>query len=234
MLAVDKGLPTVLLIRHAQASFGTPEYDVLSERGHRQAEALADALASRGIQANRVVVGSLRRHRDTASHWLAATAGGIETDPRWNEYDDGDVLSHHSTTPARLERRPGDPSPALSSREFQALLDAALSAWIAAGPSSPSRQTWPEFLHRVTGAFTDLVSDLRSGETAVAVTSSGAIAAVSGWLLGLAEEAFIALNRVTVNTGISKVVIGRQGTTLVSFNEHSHLEGSNRGLLTYR
>jgi hypothetical protein len=37
---------------------------------------------------------------------------------------------------------------------------------------------------------------------------------------------------VTVNAGVTKVVRGRSGTTLVSFNEHGHLEAD--GLVTYR
>jgi hypothetical protein len=66
----------------------------------------------------------------------------------------------------------------------------------------------------------------------VVSTSGGAIAAVCVGLLGVAPETFVALNRVTVNAGVTKVVRGRSGTTLVSFNEHAHLEAD--GLVTYR
>jgi hypothetical protein len=38
---------------------------------------------------------------------------------------------------------------------------------------------------------------------------------------------------VCVNSGVTKLVTGRRGVTLVSFNEHTHLE-SQPGLLTYR
>ena len=34
-------MPSVLLVRHGQASFGSDDYDVLSEVGHRQAEVVA-------------------------------------------------------------------------------------------------------------------------------------------------------------------------------------------------
>ena len=37
-------------------------------------------------------------------------------------------------------------------------------------------------------------------------------------------DGFLPVNRVAVNAGITKVVVGAQGTTLVSFNEHGHLE----------
>jgi hypothetical protein len=39
---------------------------------------------------------------------------------------------------------------------------------------------------------------------------------------------------VIVNTGIVKLAYGRAGTTLVSFNDHAHLEADPRELVTYR
>ena len=44
----------------------------------------------------------------------------------------------------------------------------------------------------------------------------------------------MALNRVAVNAGVTKVVTGAAGATLVSFNEHAYLERQSRSLLTYR
>jgi hypothetical protein len=41
------------------------------------------------------------------------------------------------------------------------------------------------------------------------------------------------LNPVCVNSGVTRLVAGRRGTTLVSFNEHGHLDGVP-GVLTYR
>jgi hypothetical protein len=53
-------------------------------------------------------------------------------------------------------------------------------------------------------------------------------------LLGLPPEHFVPFNRVAVNTGVTKVITGRRGMTLVSFNEHGHLERPEGALLTYR
>jgi hypothetical protein len=52
-------------------------------------------------------------------------------------------------------------------------------------------------------------------------------------LLGGDPALWSRLNVVCVNTGVTKVVTGRRGATLVSFNEHTHLEGEPE-LLTYR
>lgn len=237
-------MPTVLLVRHGQASYGGPDYDVLSERGRLQAERLGADLARRGFRAERVVSGRLARQRDTA-----AVLGEYDVDPRWDEYDADDILAHHSESTARLERpgargaRPAEPagggrcdtSPGgwaperspLSPREFQDVLEAALLAWVAAGAESPCAETWPEFAARVAAGL-----DAAAERPALVCTSGGAIAAACVGLLGLPPETFVALNRVTVNTGVTKVVRGRSGTSLVSFNEHAHLEADR--LVTYR
>ena len=69
----------------------------------------------------------------------------------------------------------------------------------------------------------------------VVCTSGGVIAAIAVELLGLPEEAFVALNRVAINGAVSKVVQGRGGRTLVSYNEHAHLDlAGDPELLTYR
>ncbi len=227
-------MPIVLLIRHAQASFGSADYDMLSERGHAQVDALHRALVGRGVVADRVVTGSLRRQRDTARPWADAAGAGATIDERWNEYADDDVLSHHSAMDARLARAPTDTGPAMSSRDFQVVLDQGLQRWVDAGDASPAGQTWPEFVAAITGALDDLGAALRPGETGLAFTSSGVIAALAASLIGAPERTFIPLNRVSVNASITKVIVGSRGKTLVSYNDHSHLEGAGDDLVTYR
>lgn len=227
-------VPTILLTRHAQASFGASDYDVLSQHGHAQALALADELTRRGVPLEQVVSGSLARQRDTAAPVAAAMGCEVTVDARWDEYDTDDVLAHHSTTPVRAHRTPGSDAPAVSSRDFQDLLDRALPAWIAAGDGGATAEAWPGFAARIGTALADVADGLRSGQTTLVCTSSGVVAATCVALLGLAPEAFVALNRVTVNAGVTKVVHGRRGTTLVSFNEHAHLEREGRSLVTYR
>jgi hypothetical protein len=42
-----------------------------------------------------------------------------------------------------------------------------------------------------------------------------------------------ALNRVSVNTGVTKVIAGKRGLSLSTYNEHTHLEREPE-LLSYR
>ncbi len=37
-----------------------------------------------------------------------------------------------------------------------------------------------------------------------------------------------------MNTGITKLAVGRAGTSLISFNEHAHIDDDGGKLLTYR
>jgi hypothetical protein len=73
---------------------------------------------------------------------------------------------------------------------------------------------------------------LGKGETAVVFTSGGPIAAVVSRLVSGGDALWSQLNPVTINTAITKVVSGRSGLTVVSYNEHAHLDGTE--LLSYR
>lgn len=214
-------MPAIVLVRHGQASFGGDDYDVLSDTGRRQATLARAALDGRGITPTVVVSGSLRRQVGTAAAWTDAPV----VDRRWDEYSSDDVLAHHGDPHASLER-PGD------ARGFQTMLDGALAGWIAAGAASPANEPWPDFAGRVTGALDELAGGLGAGETALVATSGGVIAAVVVAVLGLPPDRFVGFNRVTANAAFTKLVIGRSGVSLVSFNEHDHLDRA--GLVTYR
>jgi broad specificity phosphatase PhoE len=227
-------VPVLLLIRHAQASYGAADYDVLSELGRRQSAKLDAALHRRGVRPEVAVTGPARRHRDTAT-LCEVTLGTrpVTEDERWREYETDAVLARHAASPVRLSEV-GSGDVGLSSREFQLVLDAALGSWLGEGDADSSLQTWPAYLEQVEAAVYELADSLERGQTALVFTSAGAIAAACCALLDLPPDCFVALNRVQANTGITKVVRGAGGTSLVSFNEHSHLEETDEYLVTYR
>lgn len=206
-------MAVVLLVRHGQASFGADDYDVLSDVGHEQAGVVGTELARRGLRDPLLVCGTLRRQRGTAD---GLGLGEPAVDGRWDEYDHLGLL----------ERYPVAPPPDGSSRGVQVALDAALDAWVRDGAGS-----WGAF----SGGAADALAEVAgAGRDAVVVTSGGVVAAVAARLLGGGPETVVALNRVSVNAGITKVVVGRSGASLVSYNDHAHLEGGDRRLLTYR
>ena len=234
-------MPTVLLLRHGQASFGAADYDVLSPLGERQAQAVDAELQRRATTIGHAACGTMRRQRDTLAQLSEAPAPAV--DPRLNEYSADDILAAHTTSPLRQDA-PGDAqiaatgdSPeerAAASRAFQDVLDDGLRAWIAAGAAGAAAEPFPAFAGRVRAALEETGGQLSSGQTALLCTSSGVISAACTTLLSLPGEAFLAFNRVTVNAGITTVALGRRGATLVSFNEHGHLLAGGRSLLSYR
>lgn len=225
-------MPTVLLIRHGQASYGGSDYDVLSELGERQAAILGEALAERGVRPTMVLTGGLRRQLGTAEIVAASDWPAPRLDDRWDEYDADDVLTAHSASAARLRGDGG--APTLTTRQFQEVLDGALAEWIAAAEGSLARRPWPAFASAGSAALAELAAELGRGETAVVFTSAGTISAVCTALLRLPPHAFVALNRVQVNTAITKVAYGESGASLLTFNEYSHLERGDRSLITFR
>ena len=227
-------MAVVHLVRHGQASFGAADYDVLSDGGRRQAAVLGRELARRGVRPDRVVTGSMRRQRETAS--LALSAAGLavtpEVDERWNEYALLALLEHH-----RAENRRALALGAMTggrARTVQRALDGALGEWIAAGACVSCARPWPVFRDETASALGELLTSLGRGGTGVVVTSGGVVAAICTGLLGMPPESLVRLNRVVVNASVTKVVQGRSGTSLLSFNEHAHLEGDDPALVTYR
>lgn len=231
-MSIIKDVPTVLLVRHGQASFGAEDYDVLSPAGLRQSAVLAESLRRRGVEPSRLVSGTMRRQTETAAAF--AEFGEPLVDERWNEYDANEVLAHHSQTALRLDGAEADEQEGLTSKRFQAILEPALSAWIAADGETPGALGWTDFAGGANQALAELGADLGRGETGMVFTSGGTIAAICGALLDAPEATFIALNRTLVNSGVTKVVIGAAGASLVTINDHAHLEEVDRSLITYR
>jgi broad specificity phosphatase PhoE len=216
-------MTAVYLLRHGQASFGAADYDTLSQVGRRQAVILGGELARREVDVHSVWSGTLRRQLDTAEASLEAAGLDvpITKDERWNEYD------HLGLVPS------GQPATG-DTRDFQRLLDSAIEAWIAGGHSVGATGTWAEFSGGVDTALNEAFAVLPKGKAALVFTSAGVISAICAALLGAPTAGYLALNRTMPNAGITKLVSGRSGVSLVSINEHGHFEGPHRGLLTYR
>jgi broad specificity phosphatase PhoE len=223
----------IYLIRHAQASFGARDYDKLSEQGERQAVLLGKTLAARGVRPDLVVTGSMSRHLRTAH--LALEAAGLpdraEVDPGYDEFDHEQVIRAHK--PAYRRRtvmladlaRTGNPQ-----RAFQEMFSAATERWVRA--EDGYTETHQAFADRVEAAVRRTAGGLAKGGTAVVFTSGGPITSVVSRLLTGGDGLWLTLNPLTINTAITKVLSGASGLTMVSHNEHGHLDGTE--MLSYR
>ena len=221
----------LLLVRHGQASWDAEDYDVLSERGWEQARLLGRSLAQRGVRPDVVLRGGMRRHRETTEAVLEGLAAAgevpaVEVDEGWDEFDHVAMLA---ALPAPFEgRRP-------TKAEWQAWFEEATDRWTDGAHDGEYAESFAAFTGRVDDALRRTAE--RAG-TVLVVSSGGPIAWASAALLSGDDRAqagrlWRRLNPVCVNSGVTKVVAGRRGTTLVSFNEHGHLDGVP-DVLTYR
>lgn len=214
----------ILFVRHGQASVGAADYDVLSATGEHQSELLGTEYGRRGIAAARIVTGRLNRQRQTADRARRAAEWSVpvEVDAAWDEFDHENVRAVHRTA---------HPESAADGHSSGLWFDQVIPRWSSGSHDHDYTEPFRAFAARVDTALRRLAVESVRGQTTVVFTSAGVIGRVATALLGGGESQWTALNRVVVNSAVTRVVVGSRGSTLVSFNEYSHLAPE---LVTYQ
>lgn len=228
-------MAAIYLIRHGQASWGKRDYDALSDTGMEQARVLGRALAGRVGTPDLVVCGGMRRHRQTAEQALDAMGLPAQwrEDRRWDEYDHQELLIRHRPLYRSRTLMLADLARSMKPREtFQEVFEQALQRWVSRHHDHEYREPWSAFTARVEDGLRTLAEE--GAKTALVFTSGGAISATVRMLWNMPDSEWMRLNRAIANASITKVVVGRRGLHLSTFNEHGHFEGEQRHLLTYR
>lgn len=221
-------MSAVLLVRHGQASWGAADYDQLSPTGEEQSRILGAALAARGVQPDLLVSGAMKRHRQTAAAAASAASwsGDVVVDDGWNEFDHHQMLDLHPPAIGEGEEP--------TREQFQKWFEEATLRWTGGEFADEYDESFLAFGERVDAALRRTAERLEPSQTAVVFTSGGPVSWVAASLLKGGADVWSQLNPVTVNASITKVVVGRRGATLVSFNDHSHVEAAGPALITYR
>lgn len=210
------------MVRHAQASFGADDYDQLSDLGHKQSVRLGEYFAGKGIRFDRIIAGTLRRHRQTLEGILQGmNQVGAEHLP-WeglNEYDVKAVIA--SIHPYKLER---PTSPEMYRHHFRLLRD-GLAQWMAGVVSPKGMKSYDDFVAGVTGALEHVRAN-HDGQTVLIVTSGGPIATAVGHVLGTTPETTIDLNMRIRNTSVTEFEFTKESHMLVCYNDIPHLARS--------
>jgi len=231
----------VYLVRHGQASAGADVYDELSELGVQQSQLLGRWLGSCNQKFTRVVVGSLKRHRQTAEATLAALPAenrplnGWITDAGFDEYDHDELM---------IRYRPdfADPKVARATlmdrtngrRAFQEIFSAAMARWMAGQHDAEYRESWMAFRGRVVDAVTRLVQTEAASQNTIVFTSGGPIAAICQELLGLPDARAAELNTTLVNSAVTRLLYQPGRVSLSYLNNFAHLEQAAPKAITYR
>jgi broad specificity phosphatase PhoE len=233
----------VLLVRHGQASFGSDDYDCLSELGVEQSRVLGQWLAACGRKIDHVVVGSMKRHRQTAEACLSAMgldAHARTEDVGFDEYDADEVVVRHRPeladrqVLARLLAEHENPR-----RAFQSIFSAAIDRWVGGEFDAEYRESWSAFRTRCVAALRRLTDHQGSSRTIAVFTSGGPITAICQHVLGIPDRTIFELNWSIVNSSLSALRVANGGpserVTLNYFNSFAHLEHERSArLITYR
>lgn len=217
-------MSVLYLVRHGQASFGADDYDRLSDLGKEQSRITGRFLAAQGIEPDRIVHGEMLRQRQTAEGLLEGMGLSMDAhvDSGWNEYAAWELTGVLDDV---------DPRAKHDSKIFQGELERGAARWASGEHDEDYTETYNQFTSRVDRALDEATGAMSSGQSTIVVSSAGAIAWTAARLIGGGFDQWMAFNRVTINTGITKIITGRGGTSLISFNDHGHQDPKNA---TYR
>ncbi|SIS22753.1 Broad specificity phosphatase PhoE [Williamsia sterculiae] len=198
----------------------------MTELGQAQAAATGRALAARCDRIDAAISGDLARQRETLTTVLDVVAHEVvaRTDPRWNEYDINTILSEHEQHVAG------------GGRELQRSLDTALSEWITEVRAPSGRESYGDYRRRCAEALDTVRGLAGPGQTAVVVSSAGTITQIVAQLWGVSGPRWQIMSRTMINASVTKLIVGRGGVSVVSVNEHAHLESldPDGSLMTFR
>jgi len=214
----------LVLVRHAQASFGSDDYDRLSELGFEQARHLGDYFRVRNIEFDRVICGTQQRHLQTLRGM------GIEREPEFiaglNEFDFHDLVTqylaaypHHGAVDHK------------NPREFFLAMRKAVPLW-SEGKIAQMSEPWSDYHARIQAALQFITED--NAERVLVVCSGGTISALLREVLQISVTAMVELNLQIANTSVSRVAFKEQKTWLQLFNSIAHLDHpATRHLMTF-
>jgi broad specificity phosphatase PhoE len=231
------------MIRHGQASFGSENYDRLSETGQLQARILAEHLFAIGLTPDAIYAGDMERQKDTAGALvqLGRERGellpGLRIETAFNEYSSRQIILSYAEElageePAVEQDRNGD---YVNIPALERLLEKVLLRWVNGGDGKPGRLTWEQFRERVVSGLKRVIAENGRGRTILLFTSGGPISAVIQTALGLSNEETLRAAWRIANGSVTKFLYNGERISLASFNETAHLAlRRDPALITYR
>lgn len=239
-------MSSLLLVRHAQGSLFTEEYDRLSDLGRTQARKLGEYWRDHGMTFDEVYVGPRARQQETA-----ALAGEIMAHARmaWptptlmpslDEYDIKGLFGKLLHELARNQNRfaelldnvrqtTAEPD---RSRHFQRLLEALTLHWLHEVRDAVDVETWPAFQQRVREFVEQITSSHQRGRRIAAFTSGGFIGTALQHVLQTPEGMALEMSWRIRNCSLTGFLFQPGRITLDFFNATPHLQDPN--LVTFR
>ncbi len=212
---------TLFLVRHGQASFGSENYDRLSDLGRRQCHRLGEYFRTRGRRFETVITGTLARH---AQSWNAMAEGLGDSAPTasvrctsaFDEYDSDAVIA------AVLAQPLAPPVSREDMRTHFRVLREGLASWIDGRTSPSGMPSFVEFAAGIRAVLDEVRSDC-TGDVLI-VSSGGPIANAVAQVVGAPPAATIALNMRIRNSAVTEFTFTPKRHELLTFNALPHLD----------
>ncbi|GGW89606.1 histidine phosphatase family protein [Alteromonas halophila] len=217
-------MTTLYLVRHGQASFGKANYDKLSELGGVQSAYLGQYFAERGLKMDRLITGTLLRHRETAEGIGSRLSNlpAAERLPQLNEFDFMAVVNAYVN--ANPDAAPGSNATA---KDYYRLLKRGMLAWASNElVLNDTNESWAAFETRVGEALHAISHS--GAQHVLVVTSGGVIAMLLKHILGYPAESVVNINLQIRNASVSECLVTKSGHYLSSFNNIAHFEHPDR------
>ncbi len=232
-------MSTIHFIRHGQASFGSDNYDRLSETGYLQSKVIGDWYARLGVAFDAVYSGPLSRQQETALTAMARLPGGPEFEviSELSEYDTRNVFT--SQLPEVIKEEPGvaDLLDKMfkDRRTFQIIFEKVMRRWVSGKYDADGCETWLDFKDRVQAGIRRIMAENGRGKTVAVFSSGGPLSLIMQLSLGLSDEKSVQVNWQAFNASISEFFYSNDRISISSFNSTAHLrEKKNPALITYR
>ena len=216
-----RGMGSLYLVRHGQASFGAADYDQLSATGHEQCRLLGTYWRERGQRFDAVFTGTLRRHAQS----LAGIIEGYGADlpavalPGLNEYDSEAVVRAIHPEPL------APPRDAEAVKQHFRLLRQGLLAWMHGETAPVGMPTHAEFAAGVADALARVLA-LGVGRQVLIVSSGGPIATAVSQVLATPPATAVELNLRIRNSAVTEFAFNPKRHHLVTFNTLPHLDSA--------
>jgi len=230
-------LSKLFLIRHAQASFLSKDYDNLSDHGHEQSRHLGTHFVKKGIKIDQVYVGPLKRQIQTYQRVKEIYEKNGLSFPEaiileeLKEYEGMDIMGdvqkqlaiHQPIFKEWIAEMQVNPNHKTKMKMTVTFLN--LWATNTLGfDLPPESQTFADFRNTAERGLAKVMAGNEKGKTIAAFSSGGCIAAMLGKVVGVVNPGkTMGFNLVMRNTAINEVLFSGNRQSLMTFNELPHL-----------
>jgi broad specificity phosphatase PhoE len=239
-------MSTLLLVRHAQASFFEKNYDQLSPVGEEQGRKLGEYLVKRGQKFDRAYTGPARRHRQTLDQVAAVyREAGLEfpepvelvelQEHRADQLlrETVDELAEEDDEIRQLAKNYRESvERADLQKNFQKLFERITLLWTQDALNTDAIEPWSHFQGRVRQGMKKITSEAGKSSRAIAFSSVGPITIALQAALGTTNEEALHMGWRLRNCAMTEFIFGSRRVTVDLFNSVAHLE--EHGLVTYR